>query len=128
MSDRADVAIAGGGPVGAALALALAKAGYEVALIEPQSAPVLIADEAYDLRTYALSAASIALLTRLGAWTAVASMRAEPYVAMRVWEDAPERALSFDARLIGERVLGAIVEDRVLRAALFERIEREPRI
>lgn len=129
MSARYEVAIAGGGPVGLALALALARLGYEVALIEPQPRPALdAAPDDYDLRTYALSNASVALLTRLAAWPAVAGARAAPYAAMRVWEDAPERALGFDAKLVGEAVLGHIVEDRVLRAALFERVVQEPRI
>lgn len=122
MTTRFDIAIAGGGPVGAALALALSANGYDVALVEPQAAPVPPGD-AFDLRTYALSLASIALLARIDAWAGVARRRSHPYVRMRVWEDAPERELAFDAGLVGERELGHLVEDSVLRAALYERLD-----
>jgi len=128
MSARHDVAIAGGGAIGAALALALAKEGCEVALIEPQAPAAFDPSAPHDLRAYALSPASIALLERLGVWRDVVTRRVSPYATMKVWSDDMSRGIAFDAKLIGETKLGAIVEDRALRDALWQRVVASPRI
>ena len=63
-----DVLIAGGGPVGAALALALRDSGLDVAVVEarlPQTAPT-------DPRPIALSHGSRLILERLGVWDELA--------------------------------------------------------
>jgi 2-polyprenyl-6-methoxyphenol hydroxylase-like FAD-dependent oxidoreductase len=123
-----DVAIAGGGAIGCALAVALARDGYDVVLLEPKPPPAFDAAAPHDLRTYALSPASIAQLTRLGAWAGVLARRASPYARMQVWADDPTRGIAFDAALVGEPMLGAIVEDRALRDALWQVVLGEPRI
>ena len=51
---RLDVAVAGGGVVGAACALALARAGLDVALVEARPVPRWLAEQP-DLRVYALA-------------------------------------------------------------------------
>ena len=61
---RVDVAIGGAGPVGCALALALAAAGRSVLLVE--SRPEITGDG--PLRPIALSHASRLILQRAGAW------------------------------------------------------------
>lgn len=117
---RVDIAVVGGGVVGAALALALGRAGFEVALIDARGAPE--APMTPDPRVYALSPSSLALLTRLGIEPARDLMRASPYRTMRVWRDDPARELSFDAALIGATTLGVIVEDAAIRHALWQRL------
>ena len=62
---KVDIAIAGGGPVGSALALALAPQGYTVTLLNPP------APGAPDLRPLALSYGSRLILERLGVWSQV---------------------------------------------------------
>lgn len=62
---KVDIAVVGAGPVGLAAGLACSKAGYRVAVIGPESL-------AADGRTAALLAGSIALLDRLGVWSALA--------------------------------------------------------
>ena len=128
MTDRYDVAVAGGGAIGCALALALARDGFDVALIEPQPPAPFDPAAPHDLRTYAMSPASIALLERLGAWRGVVARRVSPYAHMRVWSDDASRGIAFDAGLIGERSLGAIVEDRALRDALWGLVAAHARI
>ena len=128
MTARCDVAVAGGGAIGCALALALARDGCEVALLEPKPPAPFDASAPHDLRTYALSPASIAQLTRLGAWGGVLERRASPYARMEVWADDAARGIAFDAALVGEPMLGAIVEDRALRDALWQAVLGEPRI
>ena len=115
MSGRArlDVAIAGGGVVGAACALALARAGLEVALVEPRPAPRWLA-EAPDLRVYALAPDNAELLGRLGVWSQVLGARAQPYRRMRVWDAAGGGELQFEASAMAREELGWIVENDLL--------------
>lgn len=122
-----DVLVVGGGVVGAALALALARERLEVGLVEARVPEAFNADEV-DLRVFALAPASVALLDRLGAWSRVLAMRACPYRTMRVWERDRRDELSFDAAMVGADVLGHIVEDRVLKAALWATLDATPAI
>ena len=70
MSEREhELVIVGGGPVGAALAIALSAGGYDVLLLEAR--PRL--DTAADGRTLAMSYGSRLILERLGAWNNVGS-------------------------------------------------------
>ncbi len=116
----ADILIAGGGSVGLAAAAALAQAGFAVTVLDRAPTPPTLAAAAtgeVDLRVYALSPASITLLTQLGVWPAIAAARASPYQAMQVWQEAASEALRFDAA--PGATLGAIVEHGVLNAALW---------
>lgn len=117
-----DVLVVGGGVVGAALALALARERLEVGLVEARE-PAAFDPADVDLRVFALAPASVALLERLGAWPRVAAMRACAYRTMRVWERDRRDELSFDAAMVGAGVLGHIVEDRVLKAALWATLD-----
>ena len=108
-----DVAVAGGGVVGAACALALARAGLEVALVEPRPAPRWQAGEP-DLRVYALAPDNAGLLQDLGIWPQVLAARAQPYRRMRVWDAAGGGELEFDAAAMARSELGWIVENDLL--------------
>ncbi len=68
MSEREhELVIVGGGPVGAALAIALSTSGYDVLLLEARSE----LGTASDGRTLAMSYGSRLILARLGAWNRV---------------------------------------------------------
>ncbi|WP_028916395.1 UbiH/UbiF family hydroxylase [Pseudoxanthomonas sp. J35] len=110
---RLDVVVAGGGVVGAACALALARAGLEVALVEPRPAARWSAAQP-DLRVYALAPDNAALLERLGVWPQVLAARAQPYRRMRVWDAAGGGELAFDASAMARDELGWIVENDLL--------------
>jgi 2-octaprenyl-6-methoxyphenol hydroxylase len=73
--DSADVVVAGGGPVGATLALALRGSGRSVVLVEPQTKP------SGPLRPVALSYGSRLVLERVGAFDRI---RATPIAAIHV--------------------------------------------
>src|SRR5512134_1582119 len=83
---RAELAIIGGGLVGASLALALqgeARArGWRICLIEP-FAPGGGYQPSYDARSTALSYGSRLIYQRLGLWPAIAQ-RAEPILQIHV--------------------------------------------
>jgi 2-octaprenyl-3-methyl-6-methoxy-1,4-benzoquinol hydroxylase len=113
-----DAIVSGGGVVGAACALALARRGLEVALVEG-AAPTPWRAEAPDLRVYAFSADNAALFERLGAWAAVRDARVQPYRRLRVWDAAGGGELGFDADAFGRRELGWIVEHGLLLDRLW---------
>ena len=67
MAENYDIVIAGGGPVGAALALGLGDSGQRVALLEARPRDAV----SEDARVIALSHGSRLILERLGAWQAL---------------------------------------------------------
>jgi 3-demethoxyubiquinol 3-hydroxylase len=111
--DLIDIAIVGAGVVGAAAALALARDGWQVALIEAREPSRWRAD-APDLRVYAFAPDNAALLDDLGVWNAIRDARVQPYRGMRVWDAAGGDELRFDADAFGRRELGWIVENGLL--------------
>ena len=108
---RLDIAIVGGGVVGAACALSLAKLGLEVALIEGRE-PAHWSADTPDLRVYAFAPDNAALLGGLGVWDSVRSARVQAYRRMRVWDASGGGELSFDADMLGRDQLGWIVENK----------------
>ncbi|MEI2456488.1 UbiH/UbiF family hydroxylase [Lysobacter firmicutimachus] len=108
-----DVVVVGAGVVGAAAALAFARDGLEVALVEAREPPRWQAERP-DLRVYAFAPDNAALLDDLGVWPAVRDARVQPYRGMRVWDAAGGGELAFDADAFGRRELGWIVEHGLL--------------
>ena len=108
-----DAVVAGGGVIGAATALMLAREGQSVALVEPRHPPAWTL-QARDLRVYALAPDNARLLEDLGIWPAVRDARVQPYRRMRVWDAAGGDALVFDADALGQPQLGWIVENALL--------------
>jgi ubiquinone biosynthesis UbiH/UbiF/VisC/COQ6 family hydroxylase len=125
MNATHDIVVVGGGPVGAATALALRAAGFDVALAERGPPPAYDPND-YDLRVYAISPQSAALLDRVGVWESIAAKRASAYSAMHVWEDGVARGLSFDAADAGLPQLGWIVEHGLIVAELWSRFGNMP--
>ena len=70
-----DVAVGGGGMVGAAAALALARAGFATALLEAHAPQPWNAADEVDLRVVGLAPSSIALLDELDVWTSIRMAR-----------------------------------------------------
>lgn len=108
-----DVAVVGGGVVGAACALVLAREGLEVMLVEGREPPRWSPSQP-DLRVYAFAPDNAALLYAAGVWDAVRDARAQPYRRMRVWDAAGGDELRFDADALGRTQLGWIVENALL--------------
>lgn len=89
------IAIAGGGPVG--LALACACRGFGVQVVESSPARTTSPEDAFDVRIFALSAGSRSFLRDLGAWERMDPRRIAPVRRMEVFGDRGAR-LSFGAR------------------------------
>jgi 2-octaprenylphenol hydroxylase len=122
-----DVIIVGAGIAGSALACGLLDSGLRVALVEANPlSPVLEAPAGgvndFDRRVSAMTVASQSLLESLGVWEAIADTRACPYSHMSVWDADGTGAIDFDASEVDMAVLGHIVENRVISAALVSAV------
>ncbi|MBU0499760.1 MAG: UbiH/UbiF/VisC/COQ6 family ubiquinone biosynthesis hydroxylase [Gammaproteobacteria bacterium] len=115
-----DLIIVGGGMVGAALACALGREGFRIALIEGREPQRQWPSGEIDQRVSALTRASQNILTNLGAWPRMAGMRLSPYQRMEVWDAGSNGCIHFDCAEIGEPNLGHIVENRVTQLALWQ--------
>ena len=120
-----DIAIIGGGPVGATTAALLARHGgfapERIALLAPELAEAEAPQGPPDLRVAAISRSSQQVLRNAGAWPRLPAERLCAYECMRVWHesvpgDGPE-VLIFRAAELAEAELGHIVENRALAAA-----------
>ena len=134
-AESVDILIAGGGPVGAALALALEGSGHNVVLAEARSA---VTDEARsavtnearsaasagaqgapaarDARALALSYASSLLLQRLGAWSGLA---ATPIETIHVSQQGGFGRTLISAADCGVPALGYVVDYDDLQRSLL---------
>jgi 2-octaprenyl-6-methoxyphenol hydroxylase len=113
---RYDVAIIGGGLVGASLACALSPLGLRVVLVEAVP-PRAQTRPSYDDRTLALSASSCRILEGLGLWRDLAA-EATPIREIQVRElDRPGRVIMDPAELGLDR-FGHVVEARTIGAAM----------
>ncbi|MFT3974366.1 MAG: FAD-dependent monooxygenase [Amaricoccus sp.] len=129
MARDTDVLIVGGGLNGPLLALALAQGGIASVVIDARPREERAAAD-FDGRAYALSLASRRMLAALGLWRAVAAQaQAIERIAIsdgRPGEGASPLALHFDGQEIDEGPMGHVLEDRHLRAALFDAMDAEP--
>lgn len=119
MKNDFDVAIVGGGPVGALLACALKDHDLEIALLDARTPPAYDPQAEVDLRVLAVSPASKRMLEAVGAWRHVAAARYCAYGEMRVWDATGRGSIHFDSAAVGEPALGYIVENALLQSALW---------
>lgn len=123
-SETYDIAIVGGGMVGASLAVALEGLGVRTALIEavPHDAA---AQPSFDERTTALSNGSRRILETLGVWPDLAAA-ATPIAKIHVSDQGHFGFARIDAAELGRGALGHVVANRALGAALWRRLSRRP--
>jgi 2-polyprenyl-6-methoxyphenol hydroxylase-like FAD-dependent oxidoreductase len=119
-----DVRVRGAGIVGRSLALALARAGLQVAL-QPQPAP---SARRPDVRAYALNAASVALLRGLKVWDALPPGTATAVQEMRVHGDAAGATLEFSAWQQRVAELTWITDAAVLERELERAVQFAPHV
>ena len=114
-----EILVAGNGPAGMAAALALSKAGFDVALAAPENTKP-------DHRTTTLMMPSIRFLDELDVWDAVKS-EAEALSTMRIVDGTNRliraRTVSFEAAEIGENAFGWNMPNMRLNASLLAQIK-----
>lgn len=114
-----EVAIVGGGMVGAALAVGFAKQGKQVALIEGFAPSAFSSEQPMDIRVSAISQTSVDLLSQLDSWPHTKGMRVCPYRRLETWEH-PECRTRFSAESLQLDQLGFIVENRLIQLGLWQ--------
>jgi 2-octaprenyl-6-methoxyphenol hydroxylase len=131
MQTEYDIAIIGAGPVGGALACALAARGKQVLLVDKAALPPMEHPD-FDGRAYAIAAGSRRLLDVAGLWDALPFAPC-PILDIDVTDGKPGRPpsplqLHFDHRAVGDTPFGWIVEARSLRVAINRRLHENPNI
>lgn len=122
MSHEPEVAIVGAGPVGLAMAIALADAGIAVTVIDLQPRAAL-AEPPDDGREIALTHSSVETLRTLGLWQRLHADEIGRIREARVIDgDRHDASLDFKAR----GALGWIVPNHALRRASFEAAAERP--
>lgn len=119
---QVQVCIVGGGCVGLAAALGLAKKGVRVAVIDSGKAPHALGDE-YETRVSAISLGSQQLFDALGVWNDIAAMRAAPYHEMDVRDKDSAGKIAFSGKTLDLPELGHIVENEAIRFALYNALK-----
>jgi len=123
-----DVIVVGGGIVGLSCALALGNAGFQCALIESQTCVNKIPerDALFDPKVVAITRASELFFKQLGVWDLIEqSQRCCPYSRMQVWDSESDGLIEFRADEFFEANLGHIIEQQVIIAALWQKLQQQ---
>lgn len=123
---HADLIIVGAGMVGSTLALALQNSGLKIMLIDSNSLTpnVFNHEQAFEPRVSALSIASQRILEQVHAWPSIVQRRACPYSHMHVWDGSGTGKIDFSANSVHTKVLGHIVENRIVQDAVLEQLQQ----
>jgi len=124
--DSFDVAVVGGGMVGASFALALSRTRLTVVLVEGVAQGSL-AQPSFDERTTALGNASRRIFQSLGAWQRIAP-EAAAIRAIHVSEAGRFGFARLDAREQGVEAFGYVAANRVIGTALYDRLRADARV
>jgi 2-octaprenyl-6-methoxyphenol hydroxylase len=125
MADDVELLVAGGGLNGLLLGIACADAELAVTVVDRQD-PATMLGETFDGRASAIAYGSKQVLDGVGLWPLIVE-EAEPILEIRVADDDSPLFLHYDhSELDADTPLGYIVENRVLRRALFERARALP--
>jgi 2-octaprenyl-6-methoxyphenol hydroxylase len=120
-----DLAIAGGGLVGASLALALAPLGLKIALVEGVVPGGGEQHPSFDERTTALANGTVRVFRSLGVWRHM-EREATPIKRIHVSEQGRFGTARIDAAEQGLEALGYVLPNRVIGAGLWEGLRACP--
>ncbi|WP_300299216.1 FAD-dependent oxidoreductase, partial [Ferrovibrio sp.] len=109
-----DVAVIGGGLAGLTQAIALARHGLSVTVIDRED-PARALAAGFDGRVSAIALASQRMLEGIGLWAHVAE--AQPMWDIRVSDGDSLLFVHYDHRELGDQPFGYLVENRVMRQA-----------
>ncbi|WP_319781920.1 FAD-dependent monooxygenase [Oceanisphaera sp. IT1-181] len=125
--EQCDIAIIGGGMVGALVAALLAPTGLSIRVIEAKRPTEFSPEQPRDLRVSAISATSVALLEQAGAWDNIQGMRAWPYQRLEAYEWQVFHT-EFTAASVGREYLGYMVENRLIQLGLWQALAQWPNV
>ncbi len=125
-----DILIIGGGMVGLTLALALrqqqAHREYHpltIAIVDNQEPTALT--EQPELRVSAINLASQQIFANLDVWDDIKNQRLQAYQQMHIWDKNGYGQLNFANTDVDEKDLGWIIENKVLRNALWKKAQAD---
>jgi len=121
-----DTIVVGAGLAGCIAALALARSGNSVCLVDAMPSQEL-AHPGRDGRTTAIAAACADFLLQLGVWQTLAP-QAEPIRAIRISDDSAKQFVHFDAHKAGRDALGYIIDNGLFRQTVLAALQRESRL
>lgn len=123
-----DIVIAGGGMVGLSVACGLQESGLRVAIIDPSPQFDFAAESQPSVRVSAINKASQRLLEHLGVWRSIIEQRHCCYQAMEVWEKDSFARITFDDKTFAGQGIGYIIENQIIRAALWQQVIKSKNI
>lgn len=119
-----DILIVGGGMVGLTLAAALAEGGIRSVVVD-RANPTDILNASFDGRVTALADSSCRLMKAINVWPGLED-QAQPINQIRVSDGSSPLFLHFGDAQLGDGPMGHLVENRIIREALYSRISDEP--
>jgi len=123
---ESEVLIVGGGLAGGAMACAVAQSGLSAVVVDIED-PATVLAAGFDGRASAISLSSRRLLEGIGAWSAMGP-EACPMLDIRVADGQSPLFLHCDHNDIGDEPFGHMIENRVIRRALIERMRSLDRV
>nr|XP_046268622.1 ubiquinone biosynthesis monooxygenase COQ6, mitochondrial isoform X1 [Scatophagus argus] len=126
-NDVYDVIISGGGMVGSAMACSLGMdpnlEGKKILLLEAGHKKVMDkVPDTYSTRVSSISPGSATLLSSIGAWEHITTMRYKPYNKMQVWDACSDALITFDKENLQDE-MAYIVENDIVVAALTKQLD-----
>lgn len=123
---QADIIIIGGGLSGLTLACALGTAGVSTIVIDREPVEDTLQAE-FDGRTTAIAYGAATVLMGAGVWDHLDG-NVGPMLDIRVTDQSSPLFLHYDHREVGDRPFGWILENRVMRFALYRRLKELPSV
>jgi 2-octaprenyl-6-methoxyphenol hydroxylase len=123
-SQNFDIAISGAGLVGASMAIALAKSGFKICLLERHD---LNSSPPEDGRTSALSWRSKSILQQLDIWPHIENFAGEIRDILISDQDSPT-TIHYDHNLVHAHPMGYVVENSVLHRAALNELKKHQNI
>lgn len=119
-----DLLIVGGGMVGLTLALAIRKkSNLTVAIVDTLPIGELTSEP--EVRVSAINIASQQIFANLAVWPLIEQQRLQAYGYMHIWDKHGYGQLDFDHSKVGEKQLGWIIENKVIRTALWQQAQAD---
>jgi 2-polyprenylphenol 6-hydroxylase len=119
-----DVLIVGGGMVGLTLALALRQQSQLAVAVVDTQIPTKLSEQP-EARVSAINFASQQIFTNLGIWSSIKAQRLQAYQHMHIWDKHGYGQLNFTANDVEQENLGWIIENNVIRNALWQKAQAD---
>ncbi|MBA5248608.1 MAG: 2-octaprenyl-3-methyl-6-methoxy-1,4-benzoquinol hydroxylase [Gammaproteobacteria bacterium] len=116
-----DIVIVGGGMVGQAFALSMARHNLTIAIIEPNN-PNPDIQENFHTRVSAITPTSEAFLQSIGVWDNI--QRKQAFTDTKVWDENSHGRVDFSATDNNTTHLGHIIENDCIQSAMFAELSK----